>query len=100
ALGSLRGQKRWPLVVRNKEKKKNDPHTESIGIKNVTCERQVDRPNDDFVRAIEGHGLHFWFKEVRGYIIPYDEDRKLLKTNVRGKVIEVNLTVIAKALHY
>ncbi|CAK9156345.1 unnamed protein product, partial [Ilex paraguariensis] len=45
-----------PSGGKQRKKKKNNPHTESIGVKNMTCEDQVDRPalgpNDEVIRAM------------------------------------------------
>ncbi|CAK9154619.1 unnamed protein product, partial [Ilex paraguariensis] len=48
-----------------RKKNWNDPYTENVKAKKVTCKWQVDRPplgqHNDVVWEIEGHGLHFMF---------------------------------------
>ncbi|CAK9183642.1 unnamed protein product, partial [Ilex paraguariensis] len=55
------------------KKKKND-QLEEIRVRNVTCERQVNRntlgPREVMVRTTENHDLHFLFDEVKGYLLP------------------------------
>ncbi|CAK9188163.1 unnamed protein product [Ilex paraguariensis] len=67
-----RAEEAGPSKGEPRKKKKHDPQTKGIKSKNVTCERQVDKPtleaHNDMVRAIEGHGLHFWFQAVEGFI--------------------------------
>ncbi|CAK9180241.1 unnamed protein product, partial [Ilex paraguariensis] len=104
-----------PSGGEQRKKWKNDAPTESIKGKTETCKLQVDRPtlrpNDDVVQVIEGHGINVWFKPVGRFVLPIcrefdqklgvrDEDLYLLKTNLRGKVMEIIPGVIVKALHY
>ncbi|CAK9168389.1 unnamed protein product, partial [Ilex paraguariensis] len=67
----IKSYKRVEEIAPNggEQRKKNiDLHMEIIKAKNVTCERQVNkptlRPHDEVIRAIEGHGLHFWYQAV------------------------------------
>ena len=68
-------------------------------------------PNNEVVRIIEGHGIGIWFEPVSGFNLALyrefyqklrvvDEDSCVLRTNVRGEIIDVTPYLIATLMKY
>ncbi|CAK9160314.1 unnamed protein product [Ilex paraguariensis] len=103
-----------PSPSEPRKKNKNYQHSEAIGVRNVTCKRQVDRltlgPTNIVVQTIENHSLHLWFQEVKGYVHPLCREfyqdlvvvdvLDLLRISMRGKAINVTLASIVVVLKY